>query len=245
VSNAGAECTRGACSRRDDHAPSLTKSHFHTALKKRPGGTESSRSCFGGHRNARPSESNWNCAASDRGGAPTHGGGELLMNRKLASCQAIDSNIRKISGFKRWSWGRAGKNATGITPANPFPCLHDSATLPHMHHLTWSGIALHGGPLPEYAASHGCVRLPYDFAGRLFDVTKVGMRVIISPNDVAPSRSRIRHCPNRSRGLPTPPQLAPRKRPMRRARPIRRNARRMSHPGRPARPRRRCTQRKL
>jgi hypothetical protein len=64
--------------------------------------------------------------------------------------------------------------------------LYDDAWMPHMHRLTWSGIALHGGPLPGHPASHGCVRLPYDFANRLFDVTKVGMRVIISPGDVAP-----------------------------------------------------------
>src|SRR5262249_30295781 len=64
--------------------------------------------------------------------------------------------------------------------------LYDDASMPHMHRLTWSGIALHGGPLPGYAASDGGVRLPYDFASRLFDVTKVGMRVIISPGDVAP-----------------------------------------------------------
>src|SRR5215467_9048483 len=64
--------------------------------------------------------------------------------------------------------------------------LYDDAWMPHMHRLTWSGIALHGGPLPGHAASHGCVRLPYGFASQLFDVTKVGMRVIISPGDVTP-----------------------------------------------------------
>src|SRR6516225_6312685 len=64
--------------------------------------------------------------------------------------------------------------------------LFDDAWMPHMQRLTWSGIALHGGPLPGHAASHGCVRLPYDFASRLFEATKVGMRVIISPGDVAP-----------------------------------------------------------
>ena len=42
-----------------------------------------------------------------------------------------------------------------------------------------------GGPLPGYAASHGCVRMPYDFAEKLFDKTWIGMRVIISPNDAA------------------------------------------------------------
>ena len=34
----------------------------------------------------------------------------------------------------------------------------------------------------EYAASHGCVRMPYGFAEKLFDKT-IGMRAIISPND--------------------------------------------------------------
>ena len=55
-----------------------------------------------------------------------------------------------------------------------------------MQRITWNGIALHGGPLPGYAASHGCVRMPYDFAEKLFDKTRIGMRVIISPNDAAP-----------------------------------------------------------
>ena len=55
-----------------------------------------------------------------------------------------------------------------------------------MKRLTWSGIALHGGPLPGYPASHGCVRMPYDFARNLFDATRLGMRVIVVPADVAP-----------------------------------------------------------
>src|SRR5215467_123571 len=64
--------------------------------------------------------------------------------------------------------------------------LYDDAFMPHMQRLTWSGIALHGGPLPGHAASHGCVRLPYGFAERLFGKTKLGMRVIIAPHDVVP-----------------------------------------------------------
>src|ERR1700735_1370905 len=64
--------------------------------------------------------------------------------------------------------------------------LYDDASMPHMQRLTWSGIALHGGRLPEYPASHGCVRMPFDFAASLFDITKMGMRVIIAPTDVAP-----------------------------------------------------------
>ena len=64
--------------------------------------------------------------------------------------------------------------------------LYDDAFMPHMQRITWSGIALHGGVLPGRPASHGCVRLPFDFAGRLFDVTAMGMRVIVAPSDVAP-----------------------------------------------------------
>ena len=64
--------------------------------------------------------------------------------------------------------------------------MYDDAWMPNMQRITWNGIALHGGPLPGYAASHGCVRMPYDFAEKMFDKTSIGMRVIISPNDAAP-----------------------------------------------------------
>ncbi|MGB9369576.1 MAG: L,D-transpeptidase, partial [Xanthobacteraceae bacterium] len=64
--------------------------------------------------------------------------------------------------------------------------MYDDAHMPHMQRITWNGIALHGGPLPGYAASHGCVRMPFGFAEKLFDKTRIGMRVIIAPNDAAP-----------------------------------------------------------
>ena len=64
--------------------------------------------------------------------------------------------------------------------------LYDDASMPHMQRLTWSGIALHGGNLPGFPASHGCVRMPFDFAEQLFDMTQMGMRVIVAPTDVAP-----------------------------------------------------------
>jgi hypothetical protein len=90
------------------------------------------------------------------------------------------------------SSGQAGRE----TPAGIFSViqkdaehhsnLYDDAYMPHMQRLTWSGIALHGGPLPGHPASHGCIRLPYNFAAHLFDLTKLGMRVIVAPSDVAP-----------------------------------------------------------
>ena len=64
---------------------------------------------------------------------------------------------------------------------------YDDAPMPFMQRITWSGIALHAGALPGYPASHGCIRMPYGFAERLFDVTKIGMRVIVARNDTAPA----------------------------------------------------------
>jgi len=67
-----------------------------------------------------------------------------------------------------------------------YSTMYDDASMPHMQRITWNGIALHGGPLPGYAASHGCVRMPFGFAEKLFDKTRIGMRVIISPEDTEP-----------------------------------------------------------
>src|SRR4051794_18141188 len=64
--------------------------------------------------------------------------------------------------------------------------LYDDAYMPHMQRITWSGIALHGGVLPGHPASHGCVRMPFEFAARLFDATTMGIRVIVAPDDISP-----------------------------------------------------------
>jgi len=56
---------------------------------------------------------------------------------------------------------------------------YDNAPMPYMQRLTWSGIAMHSGQLPGYAASHGCVRLPYDFSVLLFQATSSGGTVVV------------------------------------------------------------------
>jgi hypothetical protein len=55
-----------------------------------------------------------------------------------------------------------------------------------MQRVTWSGVAMHEGVLPGYAASHGCIRLPKEFAARLWPTTKLGVRVIIAHGDATP-----------------------------------------------------------
>jgi hypothetical protein len=64
--------------------------------------------------------------------------------------------------------------------------LYENAPMPFMQRITWSGIALHAGALPGYPASHGCIRLPYDFAGRLFEVGRRGMRVVVMRDEMVP-----------------------------------------------------------
>ncbi len=56
---------------------------------------------------------------------------------------------------------------------------YNNAPMPYMQRLTWSGIAMHSGQLPGYPASHGCIRLPYDFSQLLFDATAKGGTVVV------------------------------------------------------------------
>jgi hypothetical protein len=63
---------------------------------------------------------------------------------------------------------------------------YDNAPMPYMERLTWTGVALHAGQLPGYPASHGCIRLPRDFARLLYGVTRLGMTVVVSDRPTVP-----------------------------------------------------------
>jgi L,D-transpeptidase catalytic domain len=56
---------------------------------------------------------------------------------------------------------------------------YNNAPMPYMQRLTWTGIAMHSGQLPGYPASHGCIRLPYDFSQLLFNATAKGGTVVV------------------------------------------------------------------
>jgi L,D-transpeptidase catalytic domain len=84
------------------------------------------------------------------------------------------------------------------TPAGVFTILekkqthrskkYDNAPMPNMQRLTWSGIAMHSGNLPGYPASHGCIRMPYDFSTLLFGITGSGGTVVIGDDTKAQPR---------------------------------------------------------
>jgi hypothetical protein len=112
----------------------------------------------------------------------------------------VSIKSQQVTFYDADGWILRAPVSTGITgretPAGVFAVLekdkdhhsslYDDAWMPNMQRITWNGIALHGGPLPGYAASHGCVRMPYDFAENLFEKTWIGMRVIISPDNAEP-----------------------------------------------------------
>lgn len=67
-----------------------------------------------------------------------------------------------------------------------YSSLYRNAPMPYMQRLTWGGIALHGGQLPGYPASHGCIRLPREFARLLYGITRLGTNVVISDRPELP-----------------------------------------------------------
>ena len=70
-----------------------------------------------------------------------------------------------------------------------FSNLYNNAPMPFMQRLTWDGIALHAGQIPDGPASHGCVRLPLDLARHLFGATALGASVHIVPYAPAPTEA--------------------------------------------------------
>ncbi|MFH0301083.1 L,D-transpeptidase family protein [Bradyrhizobium sp. 31Argb] len=65
--------------------------------------------------------------------------------------------------------------------------IYSNAPMPYMQRITWSGVAMHAGVLPGYPASHGCIRMPMAFAIKMWNWTKMGARVIITPGEITPA----------------------------------------------------------
>ncbi|MGB6757801.1 MAG: L,D-transpeptidase [Xanthobacteraceae bacterium] len=64
--------------------------------------------------------------------------------------------------------------------------LYSDAPMPFMQRITWSGVALHEGENIGHPASHGCIRMPGEFAARLYKFTRVGARVIVARGELKP-----------------------------------------------------------
>jgi hypothetical protein len=117
-------------------------------------------------------------------------------------------------GRSRVSTGQSGHD----TPTGVFSILqrnryhrsniYSNAPMPYMQRLTWSGIALHEGYVPNYRASHGCIRLPSSFAQSLWGIGRLGMRVIVSPAPIAPTGIAHARLPSPKLSPPLPQATA-------------------------------------
>ena len=91
--------------------------------------------------------------------------------------------------------------------------IYSNAPMPFMERITWSGVALHEGPGVGHQASHGCIRMPHDFAARLWQLPTMGMRVIIArselrPVDFADPHLFVHKQPTPTAALPKPIETA-------------------------------------
>jgi lipoprotein-anchoring transpeptidase ErfK/SrfK len=100
-------------------------------------------------------------------------GGEVVARSRVSTGQRGHSTPTGVfSVIQKDRWHRSN--------------LYDDAPMYYMQRITWSGVALHQGIVPNYPASHGCIRLPESFARQLWGVTQMGARVIIARDTVAP-----------------------------------------------------------
>ena len=112
--------------------------------------------------------------------------GPIVMVVSLPEQRAYVYRNGVIIGASTVSTGRKGRETpTGVftilqKQEDHYSSIYDNAPMPYMQRLTWSGVALHAGRLPGYPASHGCVRMPYEFARKLYAETQTGLTVVIS-----------------------------------------------------------------
>ena len=118
--------------------------------------------------------------------------GPVLVVVSLATQRAIVYRNGIPIGVSTVSTGKKGyETPTGVFTILQKHVVHKSnlykdAPMPFMQRLTWKGIALHAGSLPSFPASHGCIRLPLQFAKLLYGVTKLGLTVVITNEAAVP-----------------------------------------------------------
>jgi len=111
-----------------------------------------------------------------------------LSDQRVALYDAEGSVLRaRVSSGQTGYETPVGVYSVLEKQAEHYSNLYDDASMPFMQRITWSGIALHAGVLPGRPASHGCVRMPYRYAEQIFPLTRLGMRVIVARDDIAPS----------------------------------------------------------
>jgi hypothetical protein len=137
------------------------------------------------------------------------GPGQYVWDAKRASSGplllTIDLTAQRVMVYRDGALIAASAISTGTmgreTPTGVFTILekkvmhrsttYDNAPMPYMQRLTTKGIAIHAGDLPGYPASHGCIRLPNEFAKLLYAATEIGTPVMITDDAEIAEQKRI------------------------------------------------------
>ena len=145
--------------------------------------------------------------------------GEVLSSGVVI---VVSKASQEMHVFNRGNLWKSSKVSTGKrgkeTPSGVFAILqkreehysnlYDGAPMPFMQRLTWDGIALHAGAVPGYPASHGCVRMPREFASKLFEKTAYGTTaVIIVDQPLATSQQALSLARNTDAPVPIHPSV--------------------------------------
>jgi hypothetical protein len=124
-------------------------------------------------------------------------GGPLLLTIDLTAQRVMVYRDGVLIGASSISTGSAGRETTtGVFTILEKKVMHrsityDDAPMPYMQRITAKGIAIHAGDLPGYPASHGCIRLPNEFARLLYGVTDIGTPVMITDDAEIREQARI------------------------------------------------------
>jgi L,D-transpeptidase catalytic domain len=113
---------------------------------------------------------------------------------------AVNISTQKVTLYSNGVQVAQGPISTGM-PGHPTPMgvftiiekdryhhsnIYSGAPMPYMQRITWSGVAIHEGVLPGRPASHGCIRTSHDFAQKLWPITKLGVRFVVSRHEIVP-----------------------------------------------------------
>jgi len=125
-------------------------------------------------------------------------GGTVEVVISLGSQRAFVYRGGTLIGVSTISSGKKGHES----PVGRFQILqkrqmhrsnrYNDAPMPFMQRLNWYGVALHGGAIPGYPASHGCIRLPHKFAEKLYGVTELGGSVFVAAEEIASAEAALK-----------------------------------------------------
>lgn len=155
------------------------------AYAQQPGWSHQGEEVFEISAQLSPGQHVWDRAELNQTAFTPNADAEVELVVSIALQRMYVYRAGELVGATTVSTGKPGKR----TPKGSFPILqkakwhrsnlYSNAPMPFMQRLTWDGIAIHAGHNPGYPASHGCIRVPLEFARSLFDRTQLGTQVSV------------------------------------------------------------------